>query len=244
MAAVTICIEPGELQSLRALAELDAVANGRQPDVPGMAAALMRRALAASLRERGLAPPAAPEAGRSIAATSAEPDSAVAATRTRDRTRKYAASALAAAVLILLWGGYARGWGWTGFRANGQLWDWMSLLLLPAALVIAPMLPKYVRSGLPGQKWVIVILILGWTVTIIGGYTLSWKWTGYPGNTLWDWLRLLLLPLIVPTLLIPALFSRISGPGTQPDQEAKAGALSLRDRPGLTVPASATGSQS
>jgi uncharacterized membrane protein len=295
MAAVTICVEPGELQSLRALAELDAVTNERQPDLPGVAAALMRRALAASLRERGLAPPATPEAGRSIAAASAEPDSAVPVPRTRDRTRKYAASALAAAVLILLWGGYARGWGWTGFRANGQLWDWMSLLLLPvvvgilplwiehagdvgrtkhvtalaalaafaafaaagylvplhwtgfrsqtlwdwfgllllpAALVIAPMLPKHVRSVRPGQKWVIVILIMGWTVTIVGGYALSWKWTGYPGSTLWDWLRLLLLPLIVPTLLIPGLFSRISGPGAQPDQEAKAAS---RRGAGLTL---------
>jgi hypothetical protein len=138
MAAITISIEPGELQSLRALAELDAVTTGRQPDVPGVAAALMRRALAASLRERGLAP-AAPEAGRSIAAASAEPDSPVSAPRTRDRTRKYAASALAAAVLILLWGGYARRWGWTGFRANGQLWDWMSLLLLPVVVGILPL---------------------------------------------------------------------------------------------------------
>ena len=72
MAAVTISIEPGELQSLRALAELDAVTNGRQPDVPGVAAALIRRALAAT-------------------------------------------------VLILLWGGYARGWGWTGFRKRAAV---------------------------------------------------------------------------------------------------------------------------
>jgi hypothetical protein len=284
MAAVTISIEPDELRSLRALAELDGITNGRQPDVAGMAEALMRRALAASLHQRGLASPGGPQAGGSTAAAPAEPASAVSAPRTRERTRSYAAGALAFTVIILLWGGYARGWKWTGFRANGQLWDWMSLLLLPvvvgilplwierardigrakrttalaalaafavfaaagylvplhwtgfrsqtlwdwfgllllpAALVIAPMLPKHAGSIRPGQKWVIVILAVGWTVTIIGGYALSWKWTGYPGSTLWDWLRLLLLPLVVPTLLIPALLSRISGHGTQPDQEVR-----------------------
>ena len=307
MAAVSISIEPGELRSLRALAELDGITNGRQPDVAGMAAALMRRALAASLRERGLAGPASPQAGRCPAAETAEPGSAVSVPRTRDRAGKYAASALAVAVLVLLWGGYVRRWEWTGFRANGQLWDWMSLLLLPVvvgiiplwighagditrakrvtalvalaafvvfaaagylvplhwtgfrgqtlwdwfgllllptALVVAPMLPKDVRSIRPGQKWVIVFLAVGWTVTIIGGYALSWKWTGYPGSTLWDWLRLMLLPLVVPTLLIPALLGRISGRGTQPDQEAGAGARSVDGRPALTVPASAAGSKS
>jgi hypothetical protein len=307
MAAVTISIEPDELQSLRALAEVDGITNGRRPDVAGMAAALLRGALADGLRERGLAGPGSPEAGRSPAAGTAASPGAVTAPRTRERARKYAATALAVAVLVLLWGGYVRRWEWTGFRANGQLWDWMSLLLLPVvvgtlplwieraghvtrakrvaalaalaafvvfaaagylvplhwtgfrgqtlwdwfgllllpvALVIAPMLPKNVRSIRPGQKWVIVFLAVGWTVTIIGGYALSWKWTGYTGGTLWDWLRLLLLPLIVPTLLIPALLSRFSGPGTRPDQEATAGAPSVPGGPALAVPASATGSKS
>ena len=44
MAAVTISIEPEELLSLRALTERDGVPNGRQPDVAGVAAMLMRRA--------------------------------------------------------------------------------------------------------------------------------------------------------------------------------------------------------
>jgi hypothetical protein len=91
-----------------------------------------------------------------------------------------------------------------------------------------PLLPKDIRSIRPGHKWVVAILALGWTVTIIGGYALGWKWTGYPGSTLWDWLRLLLLPLIVPTLLIPVLRSRISGRGTQPDHDARAGTPGAR----------------
>jgi hypothetical protein len=36
--------------------------------------------------------------------------------------------------MLLLWGGYIRGWQWTGFRANEQLWDWLHLLLLPLVM--------------------------------------------------------------------------------------------------------------
>lgn len=32
-------------------------------------------------------------------------------------------------------------------------------------------------------------------LTAAGGYGLNWLWTGYQGNTLWDWLKLLLMPV-------------------------------------------------
>ena len=32
--------------------------------------------------------------------------------------------------------------------------------------------------------------------------------TGYPGNTLWEWLQLLLLPLVIPAILLPAQLAR------------------------------------
>jgi hypothetical protein len=34
-----------------------------------------------------------------------------------------------------------------------------------------------------------------------------WSWTGFSGNTLWDWLHLLLLPLLIPAVVAPALTS-------------------------------------
>jgi hypothetical protein len=37
---------------------------------------------------------------------------------------------------------------------------------------------------------------------VIGGYALRWRYTGYPGDTLRDWLQLLLLPLMVPAILL------------------------------------------
>jgi hypothetical protein len=41
--------------------------------------------------------------------------------------------------------------------------------------------------------------------TVIGGYAVQWTWTGYPGNTLWEWLQMLLVPLVFPTILLPFL---------------------------------------
>jgi hypothetical protein len=46
---------------------------------------------------------------------------------------------------------------------------------------------------------------------VIGGYALGWSWTGYAGNTLWDWLIMLLVPLVFPTILLPALLKWVSG---------------------------------
>jgi hypothetical protein len=37
---------------------------------------------------------------------------------------------------------------------------------------------------------------------VIGDYAPRWSETGYPGNTLRDWLQLLLLPLVVPAILL------------------------------------------
>jgi hypothetical protein len=198
------------------------------------------------------------------------------------KLRRDSAYILAAALVITLCGGYGDGWGWTGFRTNGQLWDWLNLLLLPVVTATIPLwiqYRKYIGRGrtvlygavavawtgfviagyliplhwtgfrsqtlwnwielllLPTvvagtmalttmrvrpagllrslrryQKVILVALAAGWVVTVIGGYTLRWTWTGYPANnTLWDWLQLLLLPLVFPTVLLPALLNWVTG---------------------------------
>ncbi|MBV9229006.1 MAG: hypothetical protein JOZ18_06805, partial [Chloroflexi bacterium] len=49
------------------------------------------------------------------------------------------------------------------------------------------------------RRWTIlftlaaVILML----LIIGSYVFNWTWTGFRGNTLWDWFQMLLEPLII-----------------------------------------------
>jgi hypothetical protein len=54
-------------------------------------------------------------------------------------------------------------------------------------------------------------LLAAFLVCVLGGYVWGWTWTGFRGNTLWDWLHLLLLPLAIPTILLPAAVAITSG---------------------------------
>ena len=95
---------------------------------------------------------------------------------------------------------------WTGFRGQ-TLWGWLNLLVLPAAIttVMALTSTRARRPGArlrPHHKTVIAALAAGWIVTVIGGYALRWRWTGYPGHTLGDRLGMFL------SLVFPAYWSR------------------------------------
>jgi hypothetical protein len=174
----------------------------------------------------------------------------------------------------MLVGGYLGNWSWTGFETNGQVWDWLQLLLLPVAFgtvplwmrfgdhmsrprkliftlcalafagfVLAGYLVPLKWTGFSGNtlwNWLTLVVLplavitigvwpslrnkirsthvalfsglgLAWIVTLIGGYAAAWQWTGYPGNTLWDWLQLLLGPLVIGTVVVPAVVRWISG---------------------------------
>ena len=82
----------------------------------------------------------------------------------------------------------------------------------PAA---ATAVPRPMRRGLAAGAVVLVALVL-W-----GGYSHRWPWTGINGHTatLWDWLKLLLLPMAVAVL--PIWASR----DARLDRRVKAGAL-------------------
>jgi hypothetical protein len=99
---------------------------------------------------------------------------------------------------------------WTGFR-DQKLWAWFGLLLVPLAVATVRFLPSAIRSLRPYQKWLAVLIALGWVITIIGGYAWGWEWTGYQGKALLDWLKLLLFPLLVPIIMIPAASQLVSG---------------------------------
>jgi hypothetical protein len=111
--------------------------------------------------------------------------------------------------------GYLVPLSWTGFGPQ-KLWNWIELLVIPAALAITAALTsrgiRYQGRLLrPYERGMVFALMAGWIITVIGGYALQWKWTGYHGNTLWDWLELLLVPLVFPTILLPFLLKWISG---------------------------------
>jgi hypothetical protein len=84
---------------------------------------------------------------------------------------------------VFVTAGYLIPLDWTGFPGQ-TLWTWFELLLLPIAVAALGVLPSARRSLRPYHKGVLALVALGWAVTIVGGYALSWNWTGYQGNTL------------------------------------------------------------
>ncbi len=110
----------------------------------------------------------------------------------------------AAAFVVLVAAGYLVPWAWTGFVGN-TLWDWLNLAALPVAVALIPVLvelrPDFERrhgAALAAGAAAFVGLVLA-------GYLAHWRWTGFTGNTAWDWLHLLLLPLLVPAVIVPLL---------------------------------------
>lgn len=289
MDALTITLEPDELLGLHALVEMGRVAGGEAAAVADAATAksVFDDGLAAKLTVLGLPWAPSPEEVRARAAKVAEARASSKVVRTlarNERLRTYGLAVLVTGALVALFGGYAGGWKWTGFPANNQLWDWLNLLLLPVVIgtipiwllhaermsrarrrsygifvlafagfvvagylvplnwtgfrgntlwnwfllivlpvtiVVAGVWPRTGRALRTHHKVVIALLAVGWVATLLGGYVWSWSWTGYQGNTLWDWLQLLLLPLVFPTILLPAALKWVSGNAAQLADQAR-----------------------
>ena len=124
----------------------------------------------------------------------------------RDGRRRVRDDVLAALILIALialgvtlWGGYGSDdWTWTGYE-NAQLWDWLHVLLLPIAFGVVAHLAGAKELGL--WRPVVGFTCLGLFIAlVVAGYTIPWDWTGFVGNTVWDWLELALLPLTLAIL--------------------------------------------
>jgi len=122
---------------------------------------------------------------------------------------------------------------------------WIELLVLPAALAITAALTgrgiRYQGRLLrPYETAMVIVLMAGWIITVIGGYALQWAWTGYPGNTLWDWLEMVLVPLVF--LLVPYVFASCARRAFAIISELTAMAAS--DSPASSVPSSTRSSRS
>lgn len=71
----------------------------------------------------------------------------------RSARRRASAAMAALAVAFVLWGGYGAHWSWTGINGHtATLWDWLHLLLLPAAFALLPILLKRRRHLTSRQK--------------------------------------------------------------------------------------------
>jgi cation transport ATPase len=117
---------------------------------------------------------------------------------------------LAAAIVVLVVleiGTYAFNWRWTGFRDNNTLWDWLQLLLLPLALAVVPIWfaaeEAQKRIWLAQLRWALAVVIIIFVLLFIGTFAFHWTWTGFRDHgRVWDWLSLLLVPVIVAVLPI------------------------------------------
>lgn len=129
-------------------------------------------------------------------------------TRLKRRHKLLSLAAIGAFAIVVL-AGYVIPWIWTGFQGN-TLWDWLELLALPVAVALTPFY-RELRSTWDRRQTVIALLgLAGFGAVVIAGYAVPWGWTGFTGNTLWDWLHLLLLPLLIPTIIVPAVMPMAS----------------------------------
>jgi hypothetical protein len=137
------------------------------------------------------------------------------------RNRKLGLAAAVVAFWVFVAIGYLVPLTWTGFKGQ-MLWNWLTLIALPVTLVTVRAWPTTGREVRKTHITVFTVLGIAWVATLIGGYAGSWHWTGYSGNTLWDWLQLLLLPIVFPTILLPAFLHWTSGGAAQRAREAAA----------------------
>ena len=100
---------------------------------------------------------------------------------------------------VYVWGGYVEHWAWTGLSSGVLLWDWLEALALPVAVALVPVLLVNRERLHRRHKRLGLALLTGFVVLVLAGYLVPWSWTGFAGNTLWDWLSLALLPLVIAT---------------------------------------------
>lgn len=102
---------------------------------------------------------------------------------------------------VIVVAGYTVPWGWTGFVGN-KLWDWLELLVLPFTVALIPVVLDLRDNWGSRHSLVATTLLAAFIVVVLGGYLGHWGWTGFRGNTLWNWLHLWLLPLLIPLLIV------------------------------------------
>ena len=111
-----------------------------------------------------------------------------------------AISSVILAAAVLLWGGYTGHWSWTGLSDNDTLWDWLKLLVLPLSLAALPLWLQSHHRMSATRRGTLAGVAVAFGTFVLLGYALHWAWTGFAGNTLWDWLELLLLPVVIATV--------------------------------------------
>lgn len=105
----------------------------------------------------------------------------------------------AVAFAVYVWGGYAGGWSWTGLSSQVTLWDWLEGLALPVTVALLPLMLRHRERLHRRHKAAALLGLVVFAALVLAGYLVPMSWTGFTGNTLWDWLGLALLPAVVAT---------------------------------------------
>jgi hypothetical protein len=115
---------------------------------------------------------------------------------------------LSAAVLVVV--AYIAHWSWTGFSGK-TLWDWLELLLLPVSVALLPFVLE--SGGALRVRWVtgFGLFLVTFGLLSVPGYLVPWRWTGVTGNTLWDWIELIVVPFALPVTVTLVLHHTKSG---------------------------------
>lgn len=103
----------------------------------------------------------------------------------------------AVAFAVTVYGGYGLGWAWTGYEGN-RLWDWLEMLVLPLSVALLPFWLTAGRRLGRAHAGAALAGAAAFGALIALGYAVPWDWTGFPGNTLWDWIQLFIVPFAVP----------------------------------------------
>ena len=140
--------------------------------------------------------------------------------RVMRRKTKIGLSIALAAFVVLVLCGYLVPWAWTGFGDN-TLWDWFELVLLPVTIASVRFLAAE-RRICARHRIVAGVLIVVMVTLVACGYLLRWNWTGFDGNTLFDWIKLLLLPVLFPTVIVPTVANWLTREQKKADEETEA----------------------
>jgi hypothetical protein len=119
--------------------------------------------------------------------------------RTRTRWLTACAATAVAAFAVFVWGGYGGGWAWTGLSSQVTLWDWLEGLALPVTVGLLPLMLRHRDHLGRTHKAGTLAVLLAFAALVLAGYLMPMPWTGFTGNTLWDWFSLALLPAVIAT---------------------------------------------
>jgi len=104
------------------------------------------------------------------------------------------------AAAIAVFAVHGRQWHWTGFDGNTSLWAWLQTFAQPLAFVWLTV--RLLTSDRGWRAWRRTGAVTSATLAliIVASYTWNWTWTGFAGKQLWDWLHLMLFPVVVVLL--------------------------------------------